>query len=371
MFHYADGLIKLLRKCGLTPVIVETSAVGSFKQNYTLLSSMNVKILSPSAVLDYIRKNFKDILFVFRTGCFLGGHDIRYSSGGADVDQIDAFYKITELLKKNNKDVISILAFDGDLFLNSKEWNRWLKKRIKNVDYILVDTDNLGYYMQFYLGIDDYKVIRVEVPDIEDVYVRIFPKYEKKVLLLGRWFGGPSPLSDLSIVYLSKSGLKFQIGIGESYHQVIIDRKRFSLEYGKVAFGLGYFYDFYLKEKKEENVIKLIFEGNYSHYQIPSLQLYYYPLIYGLTNMAGKITTYLQYGLIPVIPYDQNDFHREIIHKRMAIGIDKKLLFFNPLEYSDDFISWYRINIGMNLDTFTIAKFAEFIHNLLVKGDEE
>ncbi|HPC25763.1 MAG TPA: hypothetical protein PLQ59_09635, partial [Fervidobacterium sp.] len=89
-----------------------------------------------------------------------------------------------------------------------------------------------------------------------------------------------------------------------------------------------------------------------------------YPLIYGFINIPIELITYLQFGIVPVIPNDENDFHRELIDNGMAIGVSKDTLFFDPNTYSDKAITEMRKNIGRHAPIFTFDAFYNFVEAL-------
>jgi len=60
----------------------------------------------------------------------------------------------------------------------------------------------------------------------------------------------------------------------------------------------------------------------------------------------------------------------ELINNGMAIGMDRRNLFFNPYSYSDKVISEMRRNIAMNRDIFTFDLFYDFVENLVERREK-
>jgi len=76
------------------------------------------------------------------------------------------------------------------------------------------------------------------------------------------------------------------------------------------------------------------------------------------------VITYLQFCIVPVIPNDENDFHRELIDNGIAIGVSKDTLFFDPNTYSDKTITEMRKNIGKHATILTFDAFYNFVEAL-------
>jgi len=74
---------------------------------------------------------------------------------------------------------------------------------------------------------------------------------------------------------------------------------------------------------------------------------------------------HLQFGLIPIIPDDENDFHRELINNGMAIRMTKDKLFFDPYAYSERQITEMRRNMQGHTDVFTFDPFYDFAESIV------
>jgi len=360
--NYPDSFRKFMED-GWELYVVKTQTWRAFQPNYEFLESMGAKMIERDGVESFLEGMASKIDVVFRTGYFYGGNDLHRLNRICDVDQIDTFFKISSKVKRKNEKALSILAFDGDSFFSDVYWNDWLGKRIDGCDYILFDTKNLKDYfiseMSKVTSIDEskLKVLRVEMPLAEDIMVESFERYTKKVLTMGRSINSYVPVSNLFIEEMKE---QISIGRGKSYREIEEGRREFLLKYGDRAFGLGYFYDFYDRDKSFEELLK-----NGDGDNTPSNAIFYvHPSIYGYTNVPSEVITYLQFGIVPVIPNDENDFHRELVDNGMAIGVTKNTLFFDPNTYSDKTITEMRRNIGQHTSIFTFDAFYNFIETL-------
>ncbi len=365
--NYPHSFRKFLEN-GWGLYVLRTQTWKAFEPNYGLLESVGAKIIDKDEIGEFIEDMGSNIDVVVRTGYFYGSNDLHRFLRLCDIDPLDSFFKVSSRLKMKNKNLKAILAFDGDSFFYDDRWNDWLAKRIKTCDYVLFDTKNLKEYfvarVNSKVGFDDemLKVLRVEMPCSDDIMIQEFQSYVRKVLTMGRTIKSYMPINALFVKEMKE---QINIGRGNDYDELEAGKKMFLKKYGDYAFGLGYFYDFYDRRKSFRETIDENADDN-----IPSNSMsYIYPGIYGYTNVPGKVITYLQFGLIPIIPDDENDFHRELIDNGMAIGTDKRTLFFDPYAYSDKMISEMRRNIGMNKEIFTFDPFYDFVENLVERGE--
>ena len=349
--------------------VLRTQTWKAFEPNYGLLESIGARIIDKDEIEEFIEEMGANIDLVVRTGYFYGANDLHRFARVCDIDPLDSFFKVSAKIRKKNKNLKTILAFDGDSFFNDERWNNWLVKRIKDCDYVLFDTKNLRDYfisrINSKVGFDDerLKVLRVEMPCSDDIMIEEFPNYVRKVLTMGRTIRSYMPIGALFIEEMKE---QINIGRGKDYDELEAGKRRFLEKYGNYGFGLGYFYDFYDRQKSFGELIDENDDDNISSNSMS----YIYPGIYGYTNVPGKVITYLQFGLVPVIPNDENDFHRELIDNGMAIGMDRRNLFFNPYSYSDKVISEMRRNIAMNRDIFTFDLFYDFVENLVERREK-
>ncbi len=151
------------------------------------------------------------------------------------------------------------------------------------------------------------------------------------------------------------------MGRGKNYDEVRDGLRKFAELYGSRAFGLGYFYDFYERAMSFSQLLENRVEDKATSNALNNT----FPLVYGYTNVPGKVITYLQFGLIPIIPDYENDFHRELINNGMAIGMTKDKLLFNPYAYSDKQITEMRRNIQGHTDVFTFDPFYDFAESIV------
>lgn len=326
------------------------------------MESIGAKIVEKTDIEDFLKDKGSQVDFLIRTGYFYGRNDLHRSHRLCDIEQVDTFFKMATKIKEKNKNSIAILAFDGDSFFSDEGWNAWLRKRIKICDYVLFDTENLKKYFLHKVASDfdqtKLKVLRVEMPCSEDIKISLNEDYKKRILTMGRVINSYTPFSNLFIDELKE---QISIGRGCNYKELEEGREKFLRYYGNYAFGLGYFYDFYQREESFEEL--LIKEKDDT--TISNSLFYVHPSIYAFTNVPGKIITYLQFGIIPIIPADDNDFHQELIENQMAIGIDKNVLFFDPSSYSNDLITRIRNNIRNNGHIYSFDNFYNFVNSLM------
>lgn len=343
--------------------VIRTQTWKSFAPNYNVFKSIGAVVIDKSEVREFLKEQAGNIDVVVRTGFFYGGNDLHRFPRVCDIDQIDTFYKVSDIIKKKNPDSVSLMAFDGDSFFSNEEWNKWLAKRLDICDYLLFDTRRLKDYFSYkvgkFLGIsnDRLLVLRVEMPPSEDINIQYFSEYKKRILTMGRFIKTFLPIS---ITHLTDMEQRISIGIGQTYREIKEGQSTFAKLYGDVAFGLGYFYDFYNRNHSFEDMI----DGENSDMLKSNSMGYTYPSIYGYTNVPGKVITFLQFGIIPVIPSDGNDFHEELVQNGLAVGLKQNDLFFDPNLYPDKFISEMRRNILENADLFTFDKFYSFINSI-------
>lgn len=359
--NYPDSFKKFIEN-NWEVYVIKTKTWRAFEINYKLLKSIGAKIVETHEIEDFLKDKGSQIDFLIRTGYFYGGNDLHRSHRLCDIEQIDTFFKMTNKIKKENKDAIAMLAFDGDSFFSEEIWNDWLRKRIEICDYILFDTENLKDYFLNKVSKDfdqkKLKVLRVEMPCTRDIKINFHDNYKKRILTMGRVINSYTPISNLFIDELKE---QISIGRGSNYEEIEAGRKKFLRDYGNYAFGLGYFYDFYQRNESFQEI--LVKEKDD---MIKSNALFYvHPSVYGLTNVPRKIITYLQFGIIPVIPDDENDFHRELIENQMTIGLDRNVLFFDPYSYSDELITNIRKNIMLNSHIFSFDNFYHFVNSLI------
>jgi len=364
--NYPDSFKKFIEN-NWEVYVIKTKTLSVFENNYKLLESIGAKIVEVHEIEDFLKDKGSQIDFLIRTGNFYGGNDLHRSHTLCDIEQINTFFKMTNKIKNENKDAISMLSFNGDSFFSEEIWNDWLRKRIEICDYILFDTENLKDYFLNKVTKDFYqeklKVLRVALPCTKDIKINYHDNYKKRILTMGRVINSYMPISNLFIDELKE---QISIGRGSNYDEIEEGRKKFIRDYGNYAFGLGYFYDFYQRNESFQEI--LVKEKDD---MIKSNALFYvHPSVYGLTNVPGKIITYLQFGIIPVIPADDNDFHRELIENQMAIGLDRNVLFFDPYSYSDELITNIRKNIMHNSHIFSFDNFYHFVNSLIKEGEK-
>lgn len=359
--NYPDSFKKFIEN-NWELYVIKTKTWRAFEINYKLLESIGAKIVEKTDIEDFLKDKGSQVDFLIRTGYFYGRNDLHRSHRLCDIEQVDTFFKMATKIKEKNKNSIAILAFDGDSFFSDEGWNAWLRKRIKICDYVLFDTENLKKYFLHKVASDfdqtKLKVLRVEMPCSEDIKISLNEDYKKRILTMGRVINSYTPFSNLFIDELKE---QISIGRGCNYKELEEGREKFLRYYGNYAFGLGYFYDFYQREESFEEL--LIKEKDDT--TISNSLFYVHPSIYAFTNVPGKIITYLQFGIIPIIPADDNDFHQELIENQMAIGIDKNVLFFDPSSYSNDLITRIRNNIRNNGHIYSFDNFYNFVNSLM------
>ena len=363
-YNYAYSFRKFIEK-GWNLYVLKTPTWVSFQTNYRILEDVGAKIIAQEDMEDFLNDFGSELDVIVRTGYFYGGNDLyRMTCGLTDVDQIDTFFKVVKISRMKNPKVKAVLAFDGDSFFSDDRWNDWFRKRIDVCDYILFDTNNLANY--FITRVFDkgssqsskVKVMRVEMPCSSDVMVHFYDTYVRKVLTMGRLVNNYIPISSL---FIEKMKERISIGRGKNYDEVRDGLRKFAELYGSRAFGLGYFYDFYERAMSFSQLLENRVEDKATSNALNNT----FPLVYGYTNVPGKVITYLQFGLIPIIPDDENDFHRELIDNGMAIGMTKDKLFFDPYVYSDRQITEMRRNIQGHTYVFTFDPFYDFAESIV------
>lgn len=225
--NYPDSFKKFIEN-NWEVYVIKTKTWRAFENNYKLLESIGAKIVETHQIEDFLKGKGSQIDFLIRIGYFYGGNDLHRSHRLSDIEQIDTFYKMTNKIKKENKDAISMLAFDGDSFFSEEIWNDWLRKRIEICDYILFDTENLKDYFLNKVIKDSYqeklKVLRVEMPCSEDIKINYHNNYKKRILTMGRVINSYMPISNLFIDELKE---QIRIGRGVNYNEIEEGRKNF------------------------------------------------------------------------------------------------------------------------------------------------
>ena len=181
--NYPDSFKKFIEN-NWEVYVIKTKTWRAFEINYKLLKSIGAKIVETHEIEDFLKDKGSQIDFLIRTGYFYGGNDLHRSHRLCDIEQIDTFFKMTNKIKKENKDAIAMLAFDGDSFFSEEIWNDWLRKRIEICDYILFDTENLKDYFLNKVSKDfdqkKLKVLRVEMPCTRDIKINFHDNYKKE-----------------------------------------------------------------------------------------------------------------------------------------------------------------------------------------------
>ncbi|HOA17680.1 MAG TPA: hypothetical protein PKI47_07170 [Fervidobacterium sp.] len=343
--------------------VIKAQNWTAFGQDYEFMENIGARIISRLEVATFLESMGSKIDLIIRIGNFYAGNDLYHSYGDVDIDQMDTFFKISAILKKRNQKTKAILAFSGGSFFFEQRWNDWLRSRIGVCDYILFETRNLRDYFISKVDKDNsldrskLRVIRVSLPDSRDLFIDFHEHYTKRIVAMGKSLKSYTPISN---IFVDEIGEDMKVGKGKSCDGIDECRSRFLARYGKYAFGLGYFYDFY---DRKQTFGELLASGNLD--SVLSNTLFNpYPLIYGFINIPIELITYLQFGIVPVIPNDENDFHRELIDNGMAIGVSKDTLFFDPNTYSDKTITEMRKNIGKHATIFTFDAFYNFVEAL-------
>jgi tetratricopeptide (TPR) repeat protein len=357
--NYGDSFVKFVEE-GWEIYVLKTPITRKLDDsNYEAFIEMGAKIVPMDDFDEFMKFIAKDLDLIFRTGCFLGNDDAGRSTRFGDLWQLNFVYKASRMVKEKSYKARVVVAFNGDTFVHDPEWANWLSKRLEYVDYVLFDTNNLMKYFQKHVDLPwNVKMLvkRVEVPLKRELRVKLHKNYIRRVLTMGRRMVTYEPVPPLLIQTMDSP---LALGGGGGYIKRLRDRDEFERKYGKIAFGLGYFHDFYLADESFEEVLNLSLEG----YATTTKFHNWVPKIYQFTNIPGKVITYLQFGIIPVLPKNGNDFFDELFGNQMAIPVEKDCEFFDPFDIPDEKISEMRQNILNNADIFTFDPFFEFVEN--------
>ncbi len=340
----------------------------AFQEDYELMENIGARIVSRIEIAKFLEDMGSKIDTVIRIGHFYDGNDLYHSRGDVDIDQIDTFFKIAGILKRKNQRTKAILAFSGDSFFFDQRWNDWLRSRIGICDYILFETGNLrDYFMNKVVRNDNldkskFKILRISVPHSEDVFIGFHTSYTKRIVAIDKSLKSYTPISNVFVDEINEDMI---VRKGRNSEKVDDCRRLFLNRYGNHAFGLSYFYDFYSRRQTFSELLST----DHADSVLSNTLFSPYPLIYGYINIPTELITYLQFGIVPVIPNDENDFHRELVDNGMAIGIDKDTLFFDPNTYPDKLITEMRRNIREHTSIFTFDAFYNFVEALVEGRD--
>lgn len=358
--NYGDSFVKFVED-DWEIYVLKTSTWKTFMSNYESFAEMGAKFVKEEDLDDFIKYELPNIDLVFRTGYFYGGDDTHRIIRFYDIRHFNYIYKISRWIKEKKMKAKVVLAFDGDTFVHDPFWAEWLSKRLVFVDYILFDTENLRKYFLKHVSLTPSTktdVMLVEVPLKRELKVRIYDRYRKCVLTMGRSIPSYIPIVPNQIVTLDTP---LALGGGGGYIKRLTDREEFAAKYGDIAFGLGYFHDFYLSDYSFEEIL----ERSLEHMTTPMRFSNYLPMVYAYTNVPGKVISYLQFGIIPILPRNGNDFYEKLFQKGMAIPIDRNVEYFDPEAISDKEISEIRKNILQHSDIFIFDRFFDFVNQIL------
>lgn len=359
--NYGDSFVKFVEN-DWELYILKTHTWKTFVSNYECFAEMGAKFIKEEDLDDFIKYELSNIDLVFRTGYFYGGDDTHRIIRFYDIRHFNYIYKISRWIKEKGLKAKIVLAFDGDTFVHDPFWAEWLSKRLIFVDYILFDTENLRKYFFKHVSLPPSvktDVMLVEVPLKRELMVRIHDHYRKYVLTMGRSIPSYVPVASDRIVTLNTP---LALGGGGGYLKRLKDREIFAVEYGDIAFGLGYFHDFYLSNYSS---FEEILERSHEHLIIPTRFFNYLPMVYAYTNVPGKVISYLQFGIVPILPRNGNDFYEKLFQNGMAIPIDRDVEYFDPETVLDEQISEIRRNILQSSDIFTFDRFFNFVNQIL------
>ena len=362
--NYGDSFVKFIEE-GWEIYVIKTSTWRSFESNYEVFAEIGAKLIPESELDEFIDNHIEDVDLVFRTRGFYGSDDAHRINRFYDIVHFEIIYKISKLIKENHLKGKIVVAFDGDTFVHDEFWSEWLSRRLQYVDWILFDTENLMRYFLKHVDINPStktKVMMVEVPLKRESRIDIHDSYMKIVLTMGRSLPSYIPVPKL---FLKTLDARIAIGGGGGYLKRLREREIFRKVYGNIAYGMGYFHEFYPFNLSFDEILERDLEG----YSFPTRYGSHLSLVYQFINVPGKVITYLQYGIIPILPRNGNDFYEELFKRNMAIPIEKDVDYFEPTDLSDEVISAMRRNILNNQDLFTFDPFFEFVTNEVLGGE--
>lgn len=358
--NYGDSLVRFVED-DWELYVLKTPTWKAFASNYEVFAEIGAKFVKEEDIDDFIKHELAHMDLIFRTGFFYGGDDTHRIMRFYDIRHFNQIYKISRWVKEKRLKAKIVLAFDGDTFVHDSFWSNWLSKRLIFVDYILFDTENLRRYFLKHVSLSPLTktdVMLVEVPLKRELLIKIYDSYRKCVLTMGRSIPSYIPIVPNEV---KEMDAPLALGGGGGYIKRLNDRRTFSIKYGDIAFGLGYFHDFYLSNLSFDEIL----EKSYEHLTTPMRFSNYLPMIYAYTDVPGEIISYLQFGIIPILPRNGNDFYEKLFQKGMAIAIEKDVEYFDPSSISNEQISEIRRNILENSDIFTFDKFFNFVNEIL------
>lgn len=364
--NYGDSFVKFVEE-GWELFVIKTNTWRTFVSNYEAFVEIGAKLIKEEDIDDFIKDELKNIDIIFRTGFFYGGDDTTRTTRFYDIDHFNILYKLTSVVKQKNFKAKTVIAFDGDTFVHEPFWAEWLSKRLIYVDWILFDTENLRKYFLKHVKLSPNtktKVMLVEVPLKREVRINLYDSYIKYVITMGRDIPAYIPVPG---VLIKKMDTPLAIGGGGGYVKRLKERRIFEEVYGNIAFGLGYFHDFYVSEYSFEEILDKSLENLTTTMRFSN----YLPNTYPYVNLPGKIITYLQFGIIPIVPLNGNDFYENLLKNEMAFGLEKEQDYFEPISIPDNKISNMRKNIIENTHLFTFDKFFDFVNSEVMESGSD
>lgn len=337
--NYCDSLIKFVEN-GWELYVLEIPG-ERFSENYEILLDMGAQIINVKDLESYSQTNLKEI-DVFFCSVFFNEQDLE-DELKASIEKINYFYRISAILKENKLKAEIVLNVAGNFYVSQEYWKTWLSKRLVYVDWILFETENLKkFFLNNIIVPPSVKtgVILVQSPLKENVKIKFYDTYLCKVVFLGTQVPQDSPIPPVLISEIFRPiPLTNESGIIELKK----NRDIFERIYGDFAFALT---------------------KNYSHHFHS-----HYEEVQNSYRISEDLLGFLQFGIIPILPKNSNDFYHKLCDKGMAICLKSNIEYFDPTLIDNNLISSMRKNILENLELFTFDKFYNFIEQILLGSE--
>ncbi|MGE4298160.1 MAG: hypothetical protein AB7E47_09040 [Desulfovibrionaceae bacterium] len=339
--------------CHVVPVPHELSY---FAKNYVGFQLLGFTVhqnvdQACDAIAARVRRGEYDTGLIY-SGAHYYGPDEIYSFGAHTLTELSLAAHAAATLRGLGIPVFYARACCGETFFTSPDSARRFETLTRPVSAFIVHTENLRRYMLHNcpaLADRPFLISPLNAPLKRYMQTSVPEVFYDRYIYIGRWASLKNPRVALPVDEVTFKASPMFLACGGRLEAMERDRRLALARVSCYRAALGHFYDYFDNHADDPEEI-MTSAAQRQNIQVADA-LYFLPKVFRLTNVAGKVLTYLLFGVPPIIPRDHaNDFHRALLDRGMAIPVGPDRRIHEPSNKQNKAI---RTSIMANADLFT------------------
>ncbi len=340
------------------------SHINTYQNNDSILRQVGfTRITNVGQFADNIAaKNYEAGIVI--TGGDFEPDKLIYPYDNGCLEKLQCFHYLSGTLKSRIPNIVCVRYDSDETFFFSDQARDQYVLGNEHTDVIITVNETLEAYIKSNcpaLADKNFSSGNFAMPLTRTVTKLAQRPQIEKYVLLGRFLSPVRLHKDTPPV--QAIGWKENLFVAHGGDLATIERSREQAKqiFPKYLGGFGPFYDYAINHSRSvEEIVNA--PTTLQNYQLGKAS-YKHPMIFRLTNFAGKVICYLMMGLQPVIPDDkQNPANKELLRRGMAIPVGHDGVVPN---LADNEIVRMRENIIANKELFTFDSTFQKLDNFV------